>query len=125
MYKAGHQSDRDVSCDELKLVEGASGRLGTVSLRWTEPASGEAVELARELETADLAATFATTDAHFRLAATAAAFAEVLRESYWATQVTHQVVAAEATARAAEFPADDAVAELAEMASRAASLAGE
>jgi Ca-activated chloride channel family protein len=110
---------------ELKVADGASGRLGSVTLRWTDPRTREPVELVRDLEATDLAGSFADTSPHFRMAATAAAFAEVLRESYWATHVTHQLVAAEAGARAAEFPADGEVAELAQLASRAATLVGD
>jgi Ca-activated chloride channel family protein len=109
---------------ELRLTDEAVGRLGTVHLRWTDPDSGEAIELAQELRTEDLAESFEATDRHFRLAATVAAFGEVLRESYWAEQVSMGVVAGEAALRAAEFPEDATVAELSDLVSRAASLAG-
>jgi Ca-activated chloride channel homolog len=110
---------------ELKLAEGASaaaGSLGTVSLRWTEPASGEVLEISRPLDGAATSASFDAADRHFRLAATAAAFAEVLRDSYWAQQFTLAGVAAEAAARAQEFPDEPAVAELADLAAKAATL---
>jgi hypothetical protein len=71
----------------------------------------------------DLASEFAQADRHFRLAATAAAFGEVLRESYWATKLTLSDVAIEGAARAEEFPEDQAVGELAELTRRAAALA--
>jgi len=110
---------------ELKLVEGASGHLGSVTLRWTDPETSEATETASDLTTQDLAPSFAETDPYFRLAATAAGFAEVLRESYWAAQIGLDDVAAEAAAREAELPDSDEVAELAELAARAASIGGE
>ena len=110
---------------ELRLVDGATGPLGTIHLRWTDPDSGEAVELAQELRAADLADSFETADRHFRLAATAAAFGEVLRESVWAEEISLGVVAGEAARRAAEFPDDPTVLELANLVSRAAALAGE
>ncbi|MGH2455801.1 MAG: YfbK domain-containing protein [Candidatus Limnocylindria bacterium] len=108
---------------ELKLTDDDAGRMGTVSLRWTEPGSGEVQELEAALDAAATSASFAGADRHFRLAATAAAFAEVLRDSYWAQAFTLGGVAAEADALAQEFPDDPSVTELAELAARAASLA--
>jgi Ca-activated chloride channel family protein len=105
---------------ELKLGEGAAGALGTVSLRWTEPVSGEVREIAQTLEAATTSESFAGADRHFRLAATVAAFAEVLRDSYWARQFTLGGVATEAAARLEEFPEDPVVAELAALAATAA-----
>jgi Ca-activated chloride channel family protein len=110
---------------ELRLADGASGALGRVNLRWTDPETDVPVEMVSELRVEDLADSFAATDPHFRLAATAAAFAEVLRESYWAEQVTMTTVAAEALQRVDEFPDDPAVRELADLVARAAALAGE
>ena len=110
---------------ELRLTESANGPLGTVHLRWTDPESGEPVEMATELSTEDLASGFEATDRHFRLATTVAAFAEVLRESYWSEQVSLATVAAEAARRASEFPDDPAVRELADLVNRAASLVGD
>jgi Ca-activated chloride channel family protein len=107
---------------ELKLADGASGALGTVSLRWTEPASDEVREISHTHEGAATSESFDAADRHFRLAATAAAFAEVLRDSYWAQQFTLGGVAAEAAARAEEFPDDPVVSELADLAARAATL---
>jgi Ca-activated chloride channel family protein len=108
---------------ELKLAEGASGTLGSVSLRWTDPGTSEVREISQPLEAAGTATSFAAADRHFRLAATAAAFAEVLRDSYWAQQFDLAGVATEAAARLEEFPDDPSVAELADLAARAASLA--
>jgi Ca-activated chloride channel family protein len=110
---------------ELRLAEGASGALGRINLRWTDPATGQPVEAVRQVRAEQLAGSFAATDRHFRLAATAAAFAEVLRESYWAEQVTMATVAAEALRRVDEFPEDPKVRELADLVTRAASLAGD
>jgi Ca-activated chloride channel family protein len=110
---------------ELRLADGASGELGRIHLRWTDPASGEAAEIVHALRAEDLADSFASADRHFRLATTAAAFAEVLRESYWAEQVSLSTVAAEALRRVDEFPEDATVRELADLVGQAASLAGE
>jgi Ca-activated chloride channel family protein len=110
---------------ELRLAEAAGASLGKVSLRWTDPEDGEAVELSQPLGREVLAPSFADTDAHFRLATTVAAFAEVLRHSYWAQHLTLAGVAGEAAARAAELGEDASVREFADLARRAAALAGE
>lgn len=111
---------------ELNLTDaaaqaGAAATLGTVALRWTDPAAGEPVEASRTLS--GLAtASFETADPHFRLAATAAAFAEVLRASYWAQHLTLAEIAETAAALQSDFPADPLVAELAQLTALAASL---
>jgi Ca-activated chloride channel family protein len=110
---------------ELRLADDATGSLGTVHLRWTDPDTGEPAELTREMLASDLASTFALTDRHFRLAATVAAFGEVLRESVWAEDLGLADVASEAQARVEEFPDEPRVAELAELVTRAASLSGD
>jgi Ca-activated chloride channel homolog len=110
---------------ELRLADGASGSLGTVHLRWTDPETGEPAEITREMLASDLAPTFELTDRHFRLAATVAAFGEVLRESIWAEDLTLAEVATEASARIEEFPEEPRVGELADLVARAASLGGD
>ena len=109
---------------ELKLQEATLGPLGTVTLRWTDPQSGEASEIEEPLEALDIAASFEGADRHFRLAATAAAFAEVLRGSYWAQEIDLEDVRREAEALEEEFPEDEAVRELADLIGRAAELEG-
>ena len=109
---------------ELRLADGAGGALGRVNLRWTDPDTDEPVEMVREFRVEDLADSFSATDPHFRLAVTAAAFAEVLRESIWAEDLSLVTVADEAVQRVDEFPEDPKVRELADLVSRAASLAG-
>jgi Ca-activated chloride channel family protein len=108
---------------ELELYAGSFGEsLGTVTLRWTDPGSGETSEISESLESFDLAASFRGADRHFRLATVAAAFAEVLRGSYWSATVGLEDVRAEARALVEEFPEDESVRELAELVERAAEL---
>jgi Ca-activated chloride channel family protein len=59
-------------------------RIGTLRLRWTDPATTEADEVALDIRPGDLATDFATTNASFRLDALVAAAAEVFRASRWA-----------------------------------------
>jgi Ca-activated chloride channel homolog len=67
----------------LRPGESANERLATVSLRWTDPASMRAQEIAQDLYRGDLAASFQSTDRHFKMDALVAATAEVLRNSPW------------------------------------------
>ncbi len=63
---------------EVRLVEGADGALGTVTLRHTSPGSGEAVRQDVVIERRDLASRFDAAAPGLRLAATVAAFAELM-----------------------------------------------
>jgi Ca-activated chloride channel family protein len=111
---------------EIRLADGVADDavLGTVRLRWLDPESGEAVEMEQEFTAADLSASYEETPEHFQLAATVAAYAEVLRDSYWAQSLDLDTVAAEARRVAALLAGDDDVAEFADLAERAARLAG-
>jgi Ca-activated chloride channel family protein len=61
----------------------ARDRLATVNLRWTDPDTKRTVEIARDINRGDLASSFDATDPHFKLDATVAATAEILRGSPW------------------------------------------
>jgi Ca-activated chloride channel homolog len=67
----------------LRPAEGRDDRLATVSLRWTDPASRHAQEIAQDVNRSDLSPTFDATDTHFKLDALIAATAEVVRGSPW------------------------------------------
>jgi Ca-activated chloride channel homolog len=67
---------------ELKL-RNAGRRLGTVNVRFIDPESGDARELAREVEDSDVRDSFEAASPGFRVAAVMARFAEHLRQSYW------------------------------------------
>jgi Ca-activated chloride channel family protein len=62
---------------------GDEGRIGTVSLRWTDPGANRADELGRDIRVSDLARTFRATDSTFKLDAIVAATAERFRGSRW------------------------------------------
>jgi Ca-activated chloride channel homolog len=59
-------------------------RLGTLRLRWTDPATREADEIALDIRPGDLSTAFEQASASFRLDALVAAAAEVFRGSRWA-----------------------------------------
>lgn len=78
---------------EVKLMEGAAGEIGSVSMRWTDPDSGESKELSESIGSEDLVSNFDEASPSFQLAVIVAEYAEVLRESYWAQEFTLQDVA--------------------------------
>ncbi len=108
---------------EVRLAEQPAGPLATVRLRWLDPDTGEPSELAREVYPEDLERDFTATPATFQLAATVAAYGEVLRQSIWAEHLSLEAVAAEASRVAALLPGDVDVQEFAQLAERAARLA--
>jgi Ca-activated chloride channel family protein len=64
--------------------EGArDARIGTVILRWNDPASGRTDEIARDVRLGDLAGSFRSTRPTFQLDAIVAAAAERFRGSRW------------------------------------------
>ena len=69
---------------EVKLHEGASGKIATASIRYADPDSQKVTEVGEDIFSSDLRASFETASAPFRLTAAVAEFAEILRESYWA-----------------------------------------
>ncbi len=69
---------------EVKLHEGASGKIATASIRYADPDSQKVTEVGEDIFSSDLHESFETASAPFRLTAAVAEFAEILRESYWA-----------------------------------------
>jgi Ca-activated chloride channel homolog len=67
----------------LRPREGQDDRLGTVTLRWTDPTTGRATEIAQDIDQRDISSSFGSTDPHFKLDSLVAATAEVLRGSPW------------------------------------------
>jgi Ca-activated chloride channel family protein len=57
--------------------------LATVNLRWTDPQTTRASEIAKDLYLGDLNSSFMAADSHFKLDSLVAATAEVLRNSPW------------------------------------------
>ena len=69
---------------EVKLYEGAGGKIASVHLRWQNPNSGDTLETSQDVLTDQLASDFRRTDPHFQWTVTVAEYAEILRNSYWA-----------------------------------------
>lgn len=109
---------------EIKPVEGARGQLGVTTLRWLDPATKEAREIAQPITAEALAADFGATSPRFQLDVVVAQYAEVLRESIWASQSGSDLV--EVGNWAAQLPGlipdDPEVAEFAGLARQAAAI---
>ena len=69
---------------EVKLHEGASGKIATASICYADPDTQQVTEIGEDIFSTDLHESFETASAPFRLTAAVAEFAEILRESYWA-----------------------------------------
>ena len=69
---------------EVKLHEGASGKIATASIRYADPDNQKVTEIGEDILLSQLHESFETASAPFRLTAAVAEFAEILRESYWA-----------------------------------------
>lgn len=110
---------------ELKLREGAEGKLGTVYMRYEDVGLNEVIEINKELQSTALAVSFEEASARFQLSAVVAEFAEVLRGSYWAREGNLQAVADEARRVQQLLPESSDVAEFAGLAAQAASLEDE
>ena len=99
------------------------GFLGTVRLRWIDPETGFERELTQNIDLFAMGDDFASTGSDFRLAAAVAGFAEILRESPYATSYSLGDVAREAQELSFIFGRTD-VQEFSELAATAARLAG-
>ncbi len=106
------------------LTDLGSAELATVNLRWREPGAVVFTEFNGLLPATVLTDSFTSAEERFQLDVVAAAYAEILRDSPWANEVTFSWVAEEASRLAAELD-DPEVWEFAELTSVAASLAGE
>jgi len=111
---AGHQV---TALYELELRSGSGfgdggGELGTVRLRWEDPEDRSVDETSLRLDSGIVTDRWDETDRDFRLAVTVAAWAELLRESPHAGEVTMSQIAAEAEALS---PGSGAIEELAEL----------
>lgn len=93
--------------DELRR----GGRLATVLLRWKDPASGRALEIARDVRTDAIATSFHLADPHLKLDAIVATTAEILRGSPWLEEESLSRVRHVADEQAETLPATDEVRE--------------
>ena len=81
---------------EVKVAPDVQGKIATVHLRWQNPDSLNSIEIAKSFSTNQMASSFDRTDAHFQWSVVVAEYAEVLRNSYWAKNVSLESLQAEA-----------------------------
>jgi len=103
--------------------EGGEGdRIGTVSLRWTDPAARRADELGRDIRLSDLAGSFRSADPTFKLDAIVAATAERFRGSRWGETYDLDQVARLAEQISEELPQNQEVHDFLDLLGAAADL---
>ncbi len=75
------------------LHPGAEGRIATVQLRWEDPDTHQVTEINGNYNTWDVINSFENASARYQLAVVVAQYAEILRQSPWAGEVSlHQLV---------------------------------
>ena len=106
----------------VELHPGADGRIATVQLRWQDPEQGQVKEINGNFNTFDLSGSFEDSDPRFQLAATAAQFAEILRESPYIYDLSLSELARRAQRIARTLPEDEQASEFAALVQQAARL---
>ena len=107
----------------IQLVPEATGRVATVQLRWEDPDTHEVAEIAGELNTSDLGTSFEQMAAHYQLSVVVAQYAELLRGSPWAENITLDDLVVRSERIAAQLDDLD-VAEFAELVDDASRMRG-
>lgn len=94
---AGHQA---TALYELELQPGvrSSDAIGDTMLRWEDPETGEVIEGRLEVGASVISESWSNTSEDFKLAVVAATFAEVMRNSPFASDIELSQIAAEAEA---------------------------
>ena len=106
----------------VQLRPGAQGRIATLQLRWQDPANRDWKELNGNVNTWDVKKSYEEAPAQFRLAATVAQFAEILRQSPYAREWPLWDIASRADGLRGELREDSDVAVFADLARQAATL---
>jgi Ca-activated chloride channel family protein len=110
---------------EIEPAWDRDGFLGTVRLRWVDPETNAEQELVRDIDLFSLGDDFRTASASFRLAATVAGFAEILRESPYVADYTLADIAREASDVSRLIEGGDEVAEFVRLTQIASRLSGQ
>ncbi|RPI22499.1 MAG: DUF3520 domain-containing protein, partial [Chloroflexota bacterium] len=116
---AGHSS---TALYAVQFKPGGQGRIATVQVRWQDPQTYQVTEINGNFNTWDLAASFDSASTRYQLSVVVAEYAEVLRHSYWAGDVSLGQVAWQASRLAAALPEDADVSEFAGLTFRASQI---
>jgi Ca-activated chloride channel family protein len=107
---------------EIKLWPEKKGKIATTYVRYKNAETGAVTEFKSDFKTVQLNRNFDDSSKQFRLAATVAEFAEILRNSYWAKDATLEPVLQQAQTLAGEFKENADVIELVDLISKAKQL---
>jgi Ca-activated chloride channel family protein len=116
---AGHSA---TAIYAVQFRPGAQGRVATVQLRWQDPDNFRVNEINGNLNTWDLAGDYFSTSPHYRLAVLAAQYAEVLRSSPWAGDISISQIYDLASSLPQEISWDQEVSEFVYLLSRAGQM---
>jgi Ca-activated chloride channel family protein len=116
---AGHST---TALYELKLWPDKKGNIATTYVRYKDAEADSVTEFKSTFSTKQVNRSFDGSSKQFRLAATAAEFAEILRHSYWAKGATLEPVLKQAQTLSEEFTGDADVIELVDLIAKAARL---
>jgi Ca-activated chloride channel family protein len=105
---------------EIRMNPEAQGKIATVHLRWQNPDSLKSIEKDQSFSTDQLATSFNRTDPHFQWSVVVAEYAEVLRNSYWARNISLDSIRAEAEQAGTRLSEDESVAEFVNLVRQAA-----
>jgi len=100
----------------------AQGRLATVQLRWEDPATHQVQEINGNFNTYDLDKSFYEADAHYQVTVLAAQYAEILRGSPWAYNLSLSQLASMAAETPYTLLDDQDVLEFAQLLQQAAAI---
>ncbi|HQW35852.1 MAG TPA: von Willebrand factor type A domain-containing protein [Thermoflexales bacterium] len=114
---AGHTA---TAIYQVTLKPGAAGRIATVNLRWNDPDTNQTKEINGNVNVSDLSRRFDEAAPRFQLAAVVAQFAEVLRQSPYASRASLGDLSERASALAGQLSDDNDVREFAQLATQAA-----
>jgi Ca-activated chloride channel family protein len=99
-----------------------SGEVGKASIRWTDPETGEAVERSQPITIGDILPPFESASPRFRLTASVAAFAEVLRHNPRFATLSAEDLVSYIENAVAELPGDEAALEFLSLVNQAVEL---
>lgn len=112
----------EVELYEDYIYEARDGRAAKVSIRYQDPDTNEVVELNSDFYADHFASNFDAASPRFRLSATVAEYAEILRNSYWARDGSLTQVLALAQNVRRDIPYDGDVGEFVNLVSKAETL---
>ncbi len=107
---------------ELKLWPDKKGTVATTYVRYKHADTSAVTEFKSPMAAGDFNESFGGSSSEFKLAATVAEFAEILRKSYWARGATLEKVLERAQQLSREFKGDADVIELVDLISKAKQL---